>query len=269
MRALAAFVALALALCCAWPVRATLSAADLAAVSLNPKEGASIPTDLPVIDDDGRLTTLGAVTHGKPSLLILADYNCHTLCGPVLLIAAAAIRHSGLVVGKDFNLVVVGIDARDTAAGALRMKRAEFGDDLPLIGAHFVRADTQSINRLAAAISYRFFYDADSRQFAHPTDLLVLTPIGRVSTLLPGLALTRAELRFALVAAGSGTIASWLDRIEVICCGFDPAYGVYDAFVRQSLIAAAAATIASIGAIAALSQIRRRRILAESAHGGS
>jgi protein SCO1/2 len=264
MRALAAVVALALALSCASAARATPSAVDLAAVSLNPKEGASIPTDLAVIDDDGRPTTLGSVTRGKPSLLMLADYNCHTICGPILLIAASAIRRSGLIAGKDFNLVVVGLDARDTADDALRMKRADFGDDTPLIGAHFVRADSRSINRLAAAISYRFFYDADSGQFAHPTDLLVLTPAGRVSTLLPGLALTRAGLRFAMVAAGRGAIASWIDRIEVICCGFAPAYGTYDALVRKTLIAAAAAMIVSIAAVVAISQIRRRRLLAEA-----
>ena len=102
------------------------------------------------------------------------------------------------------------------------MKTAEFGDDPSLGAAHFLRGDAAAIARLSAAIGYHARYDAQARQYAHPTDLLVLTPDRRVSRLLPGFGASGDELRFALVEAGEGLIGSLIDRIHVLCYGLDP-----------------------------------------------
>ena len=100
------------------------------------------------------------------------------------------------------------------------------------------------------------------RQFAHPTDMLVLTPDRRISRLLPGLAISGEDLRFALVEAGGGLVASLIDRAHVLCYGLDPARGVYNSAVRETLIGAGAVTLAAVSAIAAIAQRRRRRLLA-------
>jgi protein SCO1/2 len=86
--------------------------------------------------------------------LILADYNCHTTCGPILDVAETAIRESSLVAGRDLNLVVVGIDPRAKPADAARMKAAQFGEDAALAPAHFLDGDAGAIERLSAAIGY-------------------------------------------------------------------------------------------------------------------
>jgi protein SCO1/2 len=241
---------------------AALTEAELSDVALRPGVGAVAPPDIAFTDDDGHAVALGDVTAGRATLLILADYNCHTICGPILGVAGTAIRESGLVAGRDFNLVVVGIDPRATRADALRMKADQLGDDPALTHAHFLDGDARAIERLSAAIGYHAHYDTETRQFAHPTDMLVLTPDRHISRLLPGLAVSGGDLRFALVEAGGGLVASLIDRAHVLCYGLDPARGVYNSAIRATLIGAGAATLAAVSAIAAIAQRRRRRFLA-------
>lgn len=263
MRALTALLGLGFALAFAAPAHAALSEDDLSEVELRPAANALVPADIPFADDDGRRIALGDVMGARPTLLILADYNCRTICGPILAAAAATIRGSGLVVGRDFNLVVIGIDPTESRADATAMKTAQFGDDPGLTAAHFLDGDAAAIERLSSAIGYRARYDAHARQYAHPTDLLVLTRDRRVSHLLPGLAIGGDELRFALVEAGDGLVGSLIDRVRVLCYGLDPAHGVYNASVRTALIGGGGATLALVVAMAAIAQRRRRRLIGE------
>jgi len=129
MRALTALLGLGFALALAAPAHAALSEDDLSGVALRPAADALIPADIPFADEDGRHLALGDVMSERATLLILADYNCRTICGPILATAEAAIRGSGLVVGRDFNLVVIGIDPTESRADAVAMKTAQFGDD--------------------------------------------------------------------------------------------------------------------------------------------
>jgi protein SCO1 len=262
MKALPAVLVFPFMFFLAQPAAAALTEAELSDVALRPAVGAVAPPDIAFTDDDGKTVALGDVTAGRATLLILADYNCHTICGPILGVAETAIRDSGLVAGRDFNLVVVGIDPRAKRADAARMKAAQFGQDTVLAPAHFLDGDAGAIERLSAAIGYRARYDAETRQFAHPTDMLVLTPDRHISRLLPGLAVSGGDLRFALVEAGGGLVASLIDRAHVLCYGLDPARGVYNSAIRATLIGAGAATLAAVSAIAAIAQRRRRRFLA-------
>ena len=94
MRAFLAALALLSTFFLASPVAAALTEAELSDVGLHPVEGAAAPPDIAFTDDDGHAVALGDVTRGRATLLILADYNCHTICGPILAFAATAIRES-------------------------------------------------------------------------------------------------------------------------------------------------------------------------------
>jgi protein SCO1 len=61
----------------------------------------------------------------KPSIWVLADHTCKTLCGPVISIVSDALAYSGLHPGTDFRLVVVGLDPKDTAVSAANLKQAQ------------------------------------------------------------------------------------------------------------------------------------------------
>jgi protein SCO1 len=257
MRSVVAAIA-ACAMVLASPAFAALTKADLDAVGLHPPENAKVPLALWLTESDGRRVTLQTITASKPTLLVLVDFTCHTICGPILSIVATDILRARLVPARDFNFVVIGIDPRQTPKQAEAMKLAELADTPELrAAAHFVSTDAASFARLATAIGYRAHYDAEARVFAHPADLLVLAPGGEVSRVLPGLALDPGELRLALVEAGSGRIASLAEHFRILCYGLDPALGIYTRPVENTLWAAAILTL--IGLVGGIVLLERRR----------
>src|SRR5947199_10381687 len=162
-RAIAAAAALVLIVT---PAKAALvaSAVDGAGVALPPN--ARLPTALVLVDESGRSQTLAGAMAGRPSLLLLTDYTCRTLCGPVLAMTAAALDRSGLVSGTDYRLLVIGLDPKDRASDAQAMKQAQLGDDGPLLDAtSFLLADTTALARITASLGYRAVYDSENDQF--------------------------------------------------------------------------------------------------------
>lgn len=263
MRKIAAFVVMA-CLFYACPASAYLTNEQLAEVGLRPTIGFQIPADIRLVDEDGRSAKFGDLARLRPTLLILADFNCHVICGPILASTAASIRASGLVPGRDFNIIVVGIDPAATRIDALNMKAAQFGGDARLAAAaRFLSGDDTAIAALSAAIGYHARYDPQAKVFAHPSDLLALTPDRRISRLLPGFALSGPDLRFALVEARAGLIGALVDRARVVCYGFDPARGLYDGPARTAIMALSASSLLALLFLVAGAQRRRARLVGQ------
>jgi protein SCO1/2 len=198
------------------------------AVGASPPANAQIPLSLTLQDERGVPQTLQVVTAHTPSVLILADYACQTLCGPIVSLAAGALERSGLQAGRDYRLVVVSLDPQRGPREAKAMKAAQIGEGGELVGASsFLSADVATLQQLATALGYRSIYDEENAQFAHPAVVFVLTADGRVARTLSALGVSPQDLRLALVEAGQGRIGSTADTIRLLCYGFDPASGRY------------------------------------------
>ena len=112
-----------------WPAAALagLTEAQVGQVALSPPPGARVPTALVFKDLEGRDVTLGDAIAGRPTLLLPADFTCTQICGPALSIAAGALSQTGLQAGRDYSLVVVGIDAKDGIEDARRFTSGQVG----------------------------------------------------------------------------------------------------------------------------------------------
>jgi protein SCO1/2 len=184
---------------------------------------------------------------GKPSVLVLADYTCETLCGPVISIVSGALARSGLRPSTDFRLIVVGLDPKDTAADAAAMKRAQASPDSDnSTASYFLRGSADALDAVTKALGFSSIYDRDHDQFAHPAVAFVITPDGRVARALPGLAVEPLSLRLAIVDAGKGTVGTLTDHIRLLCYGYDPASGTYTVAIGRLLAASGAATIVAL-----------------------
>jgi len=230
--AVLSFVLLVLAV----PAEARLIAPEIDAVAASPPSNAHVPLSLTLKDEAGVKRTLGAAVADAPSVLILADYACQALCGPVLALAATSLERSGLLAGKDYRLVVIGIDPRKGPAQAKAMKAAQIGENGPLAEATtLLSADDVTLRQVTTALGYRSAYDAENDQFAHPAVVFVLTADGRVARTLSALGIDAGDLRLALIEAGEGRIGSTADKIRLLCYGFDPAAGVYTPAIHRLL----------------------------------
>ncbi len=241
------------------PAHARFNQADLASVSASPRPDATLPLDVAFTDDAGRPRTIGAMLSGKPAMLIFADYTCHTLCGPILDFAAAALDRSGLQAGADYRLVVIGLDPKDGRDAAQAMRRDHLGDGALARSAIFLTGSDAAVRTATDALGYRYAYDAEHDQFAHPAAAYVLDAQGRVTRVLSGLGLSGTDVRLALVAAGNGHTGTLGDRIRLLCYGYDPVRGIYTERITLFLQIGALATIAALGGgIALMARARPR-----------
>ncbi|HET9716449.1 MAG TPA: SCO family protein [Pseudolabrys sp.] len=250
-------------------VAAGAYAPHAASAAVSPEEYRKVGISLPVqarlplaervIDSSGRSRPLRDFI-SRPTVLVLADYTCRTLCGPVIDFVATALEQSGLD-AEGFALLVVGLDPKDNTQQANRMRAAHFPPGSKLTGTtEFVTSGQDALNAIVAALGYRAVYDEDDDVFVHPAAAYVLTTEGTVSRVLSGVGITGNDMRLALTEASGGRIGTLGDRVRVLCSHFDPRRGTYDLVIWQATkLAAFGGALAFASFLLVLYVLGRRR----------
>ena len=199
------------------------------------KLGASLPMTTPFADASGRTASLAQWMDGRPTLLMLGYFRCPNLCDVAEQGMAHALALSGLKPGRDVSVLFVSIDPRDTPAAAAHKQRMIAGmhGDANANAWHFLVGRRASIDALARAIGYHYFYDARLDQYAHPAGLVIATADGRVNQYLMGVNYVPQTLHLAVVAASRHTLGSVVDQLVLLCCGYDPATGRYTVTITR------------------------------------
>ena len=214
-------------------------------VSLPPH--AAAPRAALVRDEDDQPRPLSDLIT-QPTILVLADFTCRTLCGPTVAFVASALEQSGLRPNEQFRLLVIGIDPKDQPADAVRMRRDHIGGSPVGDATMFLTADHRTIETITSALGYRYRYDAEADQYVHPAAAFVLRADGRVSRVLTGIGLSGEDMRLALVEASEGRAGTLGDQVRLLCSAFDPAHGTYNVMISRVLAGSAIVTIAFLGA---------------------
>jgi protein SCO1/2 len=195
-----------------------------------------VPLDLAFVDDAGRTVTLRDYFNDKPVVLVLAYYRCPMLCTLVLNAVASTIEKVPQAVGKDFQVVTVSFDPRETwelAAAKKKNLLARYARPGAEEGWHFLTGKAEPIRELTQAAGFRYVYDEKNDMYVHPAGIMVLTPSGKISRYLFGVDFLARDLRLALVEASAGQIASPSDQVLLYCFHYDPASGKYTAAVMR------------------------------------
>jgi protein SCO1 len=221
--------------------------------------GASLPLELPLVDETGRAVTLARYFTGdKPVVLVLAYFRCPMLCGLVLNGARRAIATLGLVPEKDFRVVTVSFDPRDSPHEAAAKQRALLGDPPEFAWPFLSTPDARVIERLAERLGFEAKPIAETGELAHPAVLFLLTPDGRISRYLYGIDFPARELRLALLEAGEGKIGTTLERMILRCYRYDPATRRYGLYV-EGMLRGGGAVVLGVLAFALTRLWRRER----------
>jgi protein SCO1 len=205
-----------------------------------------IPLDLIFRDEDGRTVELGQYFGQKPVILTLVYYTCPLLCTEVLNGLERSLKNIPPSIGKDFNVVTVSIDPSDTAAVAgakQEMYTGLYGRAGAAQGWHFLTGAEPEIKQLADAVGFHYAYDSDSKQFAHPAGIMILTPDGRLSRYFYGVEYSERDLRLGLLAASQGKIGSPIDKALAYCYHYDPHTGKYGLLIARVMQIAGGLTV--------------------------
>jgi protein SCO1/2 len=205
--------------------------------------------------EDGRERRLRELMDGKPTVLSLAYYHCASLCPEVLSGLGRTLRGMSLEPGKDFALLTVSFDPRDSAVHAARGKTEHAPRHREW---RFLTGNEVSIDGLTRDLGFRYVSDPGGTSFAHPAVVVVLTGDGLISRYFYDLDLAPRDLQLALVEASQGRIGSALDRALLYCFHYDPATGRYGLVITRAIQTSGLLTVLAIaGLLVGLSWKRR------------
>ena len=219
-------------------------------VGVDQKLNSSIPLDLTFRDEHGNRVALGQYFHGKPVILTLVYYNCPMLCTQVLNGLDRSLEQVPMSIGRDFEVVTVSIDPTDEPSLA-EAKQAVYVGMYNRPGAatgwHFLTGEGPAIAQLTRAVGFRYAYDPDSKQYAHASVVMLLTPEGRLSRYIYGVSYPARDMRLGLVDASGGKIGSPVDQVLLFCYHYDPHTGKYGLLISRVLKLLGLATILTGG----------------------
>lgn len=231
------------------PVRA-LTPGDLSRVKFEEHPGQQVSRDLVFHDENNRTLALGQLFSQQPLILVLGYYRCPMLCTMTndgLINALENLRSS---VGSDFQVVDLSIDPNETAAAAAEKKALylrRYGRSGAGVGWHCLVGDEKSIAQLADEVGYGYAYDPQTKEYAHPSGVVVLTPEGKISRYVFGVTFNSTELRDALAAARQGKSGSVFSQIFLLCYHYNPITGKYGGLILSILRIASVGFVALIG----------------------
>jgi protein SCO1 len=233
------------------PVQAqsTLPAKAFPELAFRQHPGAALPDDVRLRDDQGRSIATGELFgKGKPVVLVFDYFRCTTLCGLVLGDLSAALRQVPLKPGRDYEVVAVSIDPRETPEDAADLKARHF-DRAPAFAAavRFLTGPEEEVRRLAETVGFPYHYDRTIEQYAHPAGFTLVSAGGRISRYILGIGYDPLDLRLGLIDASHGTVASVSDQLLLLCYAYDPAHGKYSLAIGNAVRAGGIATVVALG----------------------
>jgi protein SCO1/2 len=206
---------------------------ELAHVGVNEHLDGALPLDTKFRDHTGKPVTLRDFYDGKrPVVLTFAYHSCPVLCSMVLNATAQGLRGIGWTVGKEFDVVTISIDPEESLEKTANKRAsilAEYGASRGHDGKgwHFLVGDKASIAAVAAAAGFEYQYDADQKQWGHPSVLMITKPDGHMARYLYGLEFPANDLKLGLLEATEGRSISTVEQIILFCYHYDPQGGKY------------------------------------------
>jgi protein SCO1/2 len=220
-----------------------------------------LPLDTMLRDESGAAVRVGDFFGRRPVVLLFAYFDCPMLCTQVINGLSSALGVLSLTPGRDFEIVTISFNPADTPASAAA-KKAVYLERYARAGAaeswHFLTGDQPAIDRLTKAAGFRYVWDADTKQFAHPSGIIVLTPDGRLARYLFGIEYGPRDLRYAIVEASEGRVGNTADALLLYCYHYDPMTGRYGLVIMRALRLAGGATVLVLCAFI-VAMVRRER----------
>jgi protein SCO1/2 len=233
-------------------------------VRIEQKLDQQLPLDLVFRDEDGQPVKLGQYFGHKPVVFSLVYYDCPMLCTQVLNGMVTSFRVLPFQIGKEYDVVTISFDPRESAQLATAKKKLYVGY-LPekmqagaASGWHFLTGDAESIEKITDAVGFHYHYDEATRQFAHASAIMLTTPQGKLSRYFYGIDYPARDVRLGLIESSQNKIGSPVDQLLLYCYHYDPTTGTYGARVMSIMRIGGVLTMLGIAAMLVL--LRRRSL---------
>jgi protein SCO1/2 len=225
--------------------------------------GGQLPLDLTFFDEDGREVPLRQYFSRKPVVLAFVYYECPMLCSQVLNGVTSALAALDETAGRDYEVVAVSFDPRDSPVAAAAKKKS-YVDRYKRPGSergfHFLTGSEASVKALTAAAGFRYAWDEKTQQYAHASGFVVATPQGTLSRYFFGIEYAPRDLKFALIESSAGRVGSLVDQVLLYCYHYDPNTGSYSFVAMKAVQLGGALTLLALAGFVVVAIRREHRV---------
>lgn len=234
-----------------------------AAASQQDRVGQTIDTSLTFTDERGYPFPLKQWFPGEtPVVLLLGYYHCPAMCGTVLQAAFRALSDVSFEPGKDYRILNVSIDPRETAESA-KSRKDNFLPKLAKTGVadawRVLTGNEENIRKLAESAGFNFYWSEATKQYAHPPSLIFLTKTGKISRIVVSAFYESEDVQLALVEASEGRLGSFMDQVKLNCLTFDSRTNTYTLAAMTIMRVGGAITVVALAGMIWFMLRRERR----------
>jgi protein SCO1/2 len=231
--------------------------------------GERVPEALSFRDQDGKQVKLSDYLHGGVPVVLTFNYSsCPMLCSLQLNAFVDALKRLDFSPGKEFRIVTVLLDPKETQETAHRFRArylSQYARPGTEAGWTFLTGGDHEIRELARAVGFSYNYNEARGEYIHPAALTLLSPEGKIARYLYGLEYPDKTLRLGLVEASEGRVGSSLDRLILYCFHYDSSEGRYSPIAARIMqLGGGVSVLLLAGFLTVLIRRDKKRILVES-----
>jgi protein SCO1/2 len=232
------------------------------------KTGSAIPLQSRFMGLDGIWYSLKELfANDRPVFLSLNYANCPQLCQNQLKMLAERFSEAKMVAGRDFDFISISIDPREAQLKTRQAQEAFcrlMGGKSNLPGVHFLVGKKTDIDLVADSIGFVYTYLPAANHYSHAPVCVSVSPEGKISRYIHGLAFTAKDLDESRKIAGEGrvsqeSIASFVYR----CLIFGANPGQYTGSLMGLMRIAGGATVIVLAACVVPFWLRSQRRVKE------
>lgn len=191
-------------------------------VGIEEKLGEKVAMDITLKNENGDDLTLRELVD-RPTILMFVYYRCPGICPVLLNSVVQVVNQIQLQPGKDFRLIAVSFDPRDTPEQA-RQKKANYLNMLkrpfPPDAWAFLTGTAENSRKIAHSVG--FDYRQEGEMYIHPGAIMILTPHGVISRYIYGTNFLTADVTMALQEAAVEKVRPTISKVLAFCYTYDP-----------------------------------------------
>lgn len=208
--------------CLSIPFFKIISAEKDPEIGILEKYGNTLPLELTFTNSDNKQVQLKNIIN-KPTVLVFVYYHCQHVCTPLLDDLTELLDKSDLVAGKDFQIVTISFNHEETVADAAKWKSKYLGNLQHKIDPsawEFMVGDSISIKKITSEAGF-FFRKDSTKDFNHPTSLIILSSDGKIARYMLGNGYLPADFKMAINEAKEGKSVPTIRKLIRFCFSYD------------------------------------------------
>jgi len=182
--------------------------------------GNKIPLDLRFVNEKSDTVTLRQLIT-KPTILSFVYFDCPGLCSPLLEGVGTVIQKSDLQLGKDYQVITISFNFRDTPEKA-KLKKDKFVTKYSKgkgNGWIFLTTDSTTIFKITDATGFKT--KAVGLDFVHPSAIIAISPSGQITRYLYGISFLPLDLKLAIAEANNEQPRPSIQKLLLLCYSYD------------------------------------------------